>query len=71
MPTRTQRNNGGPSRGAGPALDAMLTDAVMGPSRRWVPGVAGIKAVAKLATRPRTVARGGAGLFGRGALHPR
>ncbi len=62
MPTQTQRKNGGPSRGAGPALDAMLTDAVMGPSRRWVPGLAGIKAVAKLATRPRTVARGGAGL---------
>ena len=62
MPTQTQRKNGAPSRGAGPALDAMLTDAVMGPSRRWVPGLAGIKAVAKLATRPRTVAREGAGL---------
>ena len=62
MPTRTQRKNGGPSRGAGPALDAMLTDAVMGPSRRWVPGLAGVKAVAKLATRPRTVARRGGGL---------
>jgi polyhydroxyalkanoate synthase subunit PhaC len=62
VPTRPQRKNGGPSRGAGPALDAMLTDAVMGPSRRWVPGLAGIKAVAKLATRPRTVGRGGAGL---------
>ncbi len=40
----------------------MLTDAVMGPSRRWVPGLAGVKAVARLATRPRTVARRGGGL---------
>jgi class II poly(R)-hydroxyalkanoic acid synthase len=60
---QASRSNGGaPPRGAGPALDAMLTDAVMGTSRRWVPGLAGVKAAAKLATRPRKVARRGAGL---------
>jgi polyhydroxyalkanoate synthase len=55
-------NGGTPDRGSGAAMDALLTDAVMGPGGRWVPGLAGVKAVAKLATRPRTVARRGAGL---------
>ena len=55
-------NGGAPERGGSAALDAMLTDAVMGPARRWVPGLAGVKAAAKLATRPRTVARHSAGL---------
>ncbi len=55
-------NGGAPDRGSGAAMDALLTDAVMGPGGRWVPGLAGVKAVAKLATRPRTVARRGAGL---------
>jgi polyhydroxyalkanoate synthase subunit PhaC len=58
----SRSNGGAPPRGAGPALDAMLTDAVMGTSRRWIPGLAGAKAAAKLATRPQKVARRGAGL---------
>ena len=55
-------NGDAPERGAGPALDAMLTDAVMGTSGRWVPGLAGVKAAARLASQPRKVARRGAGL---------
>jgi polyhydroxyalkanoate synthase len=45
-----------PPRGRG-SLDQVLTDAALGPGRRLVPGVAGVKAAAKLALRPRTVAR--------------
>ena len=41
----------------------MLTDAAVGhPAQRWLPGVAGAKAAAKLARRPRRVARRTAGL---------
>jgi polyhydroxyalkanoate synthase subunit PhaC len=43
-------------------LDMLLAEPVVGPLQRWTPGVAGIKAVAKLAKRPRKVARLGAGL---------
>jgi polyhydroxyalkanoate synthase subunit PhaC len=43
-------------------LDMLLSEAAVGPVQRWNPGVAGIKAAAKLALRPRTVARRGAGL---------
>jgi polyhydroxyalkanoate synthase len=43
-------------------MDAILTDAAVGPSRRWIPGAAGVRAAANLAGRPRTVARRGAGL---------
>jgi polyhydroxyalkanoate synthase subunit PhaC len=44
------------ARGRG-SLDQVLTDAALGPGRRLVPGVAGVKAAAKLALRPGTVAR--------------
>jgi len=37
-------------------LDLLLTDAAAGPVRRWTPGVAGVKAAARLARRPRRVA---------------
>ena len=37
-------------------LDTLLADAGGGTTRRWFPGVAGAKLVAKLATRPLTVA---------------
>ena len=50
-----------PDRGATAALDALLTDVVMSPSQRWVPGVAGVKAAARLALRPQRVAKRGAG----------
>src|SRR4051812_23282440 len=43
-------------------LDTILTDAALGPVRRWVPGRAGMKLAAKLALRPDKVARRGAGL---------
>jgi polyhydroxyalkanoate synthase len=43
-------------------MDGILTDAALGPSRRWIPGVAGVKAAAGLAGRPRTVLRRGVGL---------
>jgi polyhydroxyalkanoate synthase subunit PhaC len=45
-------------------LDTLLADAGGGATRRWFPGVAGAKLVAKLATRPWTVARRGAGYGG-------
>jgi polyhydroxyalkanoate synthase len=49
-----------PGRAAGRgSLDQVLTDAALGPGRRVFPGVAGVKAAAKLAARPRTVARRG------------
>jgi polyhydroxyalkanoate synthase len=44
------------------SLETILTDATRGPVRRLVPGRAGIKLAAKLALRPDTVARRGAGL---------
>ncbi|HWT24884.1 MAG TPA: alpha/beta fold hydrolase [Solirubrobacteraceae bacterium] len=37
-------------------LDVLLTDAALGPLRRWMPGRAGIKAAAKLGLRPDRVA---------------
>src|SRR3954451_17456020 len=43
-------------------LDEILTDAALGPVRRWVPGRAGVKLAAKLAVRPHKVARRSAGL---------
>jgi len=46
------------------SLDAILADAGGGATRRWFPGVAGAKLVAKLATRPWKVARRGAGYGG-------
>jgi len=46
------------------SLDALLTDAGGGATRRWFPGVAGAKLVARLATRPWKVARRGAGYGG-------
>src|SRR4051795_2392010 len=44
------------------ALEEILTDAALGPVRRWVPGRAGVKLAAKLAVRPDKVARRSAGL---------
>ena len=46
----------------GGALDALLTDAAIGPGRRWLPGRAGIEVGARLAARPDKVVRRGAGL---------
>jgi len=46
------------------SLDTLLADAGGGATRRWFPGVAGAKLVAKLATRPWKVARRGAGYGG-------
>jgi polyhydroxyalkanoate synthase len=43
-------------------LDLLLSEATVGPAQRWNPGAAGVKAAAKLAVRPRTVARHGLGL---------
>jgi len=60
-----EQKDGG-SNGAGAAaaagLDTLLTDASQGPSQRWVPGVAGAKAAAKLALRPRRIGRRAGGL---------
>lgn len=50
------------ARSASPALDVLLSDATVGQSQRWIPGFAGVKATAKLATRPQKVIRRGAGL---------
>jgi polyhydroxyalkanoate synthase subunit PhaC len=50
--------------GGNASLDALLTDAGGGATRRWFPGVAGAKLVARLATRPWKVARRGAGYGG-------
>src|SRR5215207_3460081 len=47
---------------AGGALDVLLTDAAVGPVRRWFPGRAGLNVAARLATRPDRVVRRGAGL---------
>ena len=44
------------------SLDTILTDAALGPVRRWVPGRAGAKLAAKLALRPDKIARRSAGL---------
>jgi polyhydroxyalkanoate synthase subunit PhaC len=62
----------------GAPLDMLLNEAAVGPVQRWNPGVAGVKAAGKLALRPRTVARRGAGLaaelariaIGRSAVGP-
>jgi poly[(R)-3-hydroxyalkanoate] polymerase subunit PhaC len=43
-------------------LDLLLTEASARSVQRWNPGAAGAKAALKLAARPRTVARRGAGL---------
>jgi polyhydroxyalkanoate synthase len=43
-------------------LDMLLTEAAVGPGQRWIPGLAGVKAAAKLALQPQKVARRGAGL---------
>ena len=48
----------------GVSLDALLSDAGGGATRRWFPGVAGAKLAARLATRPWKVARRGAGYGG-------
>ena len=56
--------NGTEAAGAAGGLDALLTDAALGPLRRWVPGRAGAKTAVKLAARPGAVARRGARLTG-------
>ena len=45
--------------GAAAPLDLLLTDAAQHPLRRFLPGISGAKFAARLATRPRTVARRG------------
>jgi len=62
MATTATRPASADSSEASPSLDALLTGASAGPGRRWVPGVAGAKAAARLAVRPATVARRTAGL---------
>jgi polyhydroxyalkanoate synthase len=42
----------------------LLTDATVGPVRRFTPGMAGLRLAARLAARPRTVAGRGVGLAG-------
>jgi polyhydroxyalkanoate synthase subunit PhaC len=59
-------------------LDMLLGEAAIGPAQRWNPGVAGLKAVGKLALQPRAVARRGARFgveltkiaFGRSEVRP-
>ena len=46
------RHDGGPA-----GLDAMLTEAVRGPVRSWMPGTSGLKFAAKLAIRPDVTVR--------------
>ena len=54
-----QENDAKASR---PTLDAMLTDAALGTSGpRWLPGVAGAKAAAKLSLKPRRVLKRASG----------
>ncbi len=43
-------------------LDSLLVDAAFGPLRRFNPGMSGVRMAARLASRPRTVARRSAGL---------
>jgi polyhydroxyalkanoate synthase len=43
-------------------LDVLLTDAALGSVQRWLPGTAGLRLAARLATRPRSTARRTAGL---------
>jgi polyhydroxyalkanoate synthase len=50
------------ARAQGAPLDLLLSEAAVGPGQRWNPGMASLKAAAKLAVRPRTVARRGAAL---------
>ncbi|MFC4948027.1 PHA/PHB synthase family protein [Pseudonocardia sp. GCM10023141] len=45
--------------GSSGALDMLLTDGALGPMRRLLPGTAGVRLVADLAGRPRTVGRRG------------
>src|SRR3954452_14867281 len=45
-----------PATAPGVPLDLLLADAGVGPARRWTPGLAGVKAAAKLALRPGRVA---------------
>jgi polyhydroxyalkanoate synthase subunit PhaC len=54
--------DGGQERFQGAPLDMLLTEAAAGPAQRWNPGRSGIKAAAKLAARPGSVVRRGAGL---------
>jgi polyhydroxyalkanoate synthase subunit PhaC len=66
---RDERGRGldrAPSRSAESAgLDMLLTEAANGgPVQRWIPGLAGVKAAAKLAARPERVARRTGGLAG-------
>jgi polyhydroxyalkanoate synthase len=58
---REAENETGADRQSVP-LDMLLTEASLGPGQRWIPGVAGVKAAAKLAVRPQKVARRGARL---------
>jgi len=54
-----------PQRGAqATGLDTVLTEASTGPMQRWIPGRAGVRAAARLAMRPQTVAARSAGLAG-------
>src|SRR5829696_8494280 len=54
----------GKAGGASAGMEVLLTDASLGPVRRWLPGRAMAKAGAKLATRPDKAARRAVGLGG-------
>lgn len=45
----------------GAALSSILTDAAVGPGQRWFPGLAGARLAARLAVRPGSILRRGAG----------
>jgi polyhydroxyalkanoate synthase subunit PhaC len=52
-----------PAADAAGALDLMLADAALGPLRRMLPGMSGVKFVAGLARRPRGLAVRGTDLL--------
>ena len=54
--------NGDTTKGS-PSLDSMLTDAALGSGPRWMPGLAGVKAAARLAVRPDRLVRRSATLW--------
>ncbi len=56
------RSMGADSEDVAAPLDSLLVDAAFGPLRRFNPGMSGLRMAARLARRPRTVARRSAGL---------
>ena len=54
--------NGDAPRPTGAAMDMLLTDAGVSGAGRWLPGLAGVKATARLALRPDRLVRRSAGV---------